>query len=72
MCPELKSIDLSGTAITDVAIFALAEHCTGLRSISARGCNITDACIPALQELRELTEVDLRDTHVIYNVDDPM
>jgi hypothetical protein len=38
------------TAITDVALGAIAEHCPGLTWLDVRGCSATDVGLGAIME----------------------
>lgn len=61
-CPNLKSLWLGETAITDEGLIAASRCCTGLQEISLRRCSngVTDAgIIPLLQANPSLRKIDL-------------
>ncbi len=44
--PNLRDLNLAGTAVTDVGIEKLAQL-TKLESLNIEGTNVTDAAVPA-------------------------
>ncbi|MEX1231380.1 MAG: hypothetical protein WEB58_14130, partial [Planctomycetaceae bacterium] len=61
--PALKTVDLSGTSITDAGLFHL-KGLTSLQSLTLHNTNVTDAGLGNLKGMVNLETLDVRDTKV--------
>ncbi len=60
----LKSIDLSGTKVTDQGFNDLITHMPNLEKVKINSTAITDTGLAALADLGELKELDISDTKI--------
>jgi Leucine-rich repeat (LRR) protein len=61
--PDLRSLDLSETKITDAGVAVLAEH-RNLQSLDLSQTGVTDVALPPLVKLPYLSQLDLRETQI--------
>eukprot|EP01119_Soliformovum_irregulare_P013021 TRINITY_DN3432_c0_g1_i1.p1 TRINITY_DN3432_c0_g1~~TRINITY_DN3432_c0_g1_i1.p1 ORF type:complete len:1126 (+),score=389.91 TRINITY_DN3432_c0_g1_i1:135-3512(+) len=67
-CFNLKSIDLTGTNVTDTGIGMLVEGCSKITDLRLWNCRISDLAIQHVSGLHQLRVLDLRNCLIVQDL----